>query len=105
MKKKIAGFAVAAATTLFLSSPVAAEKVKIGFVTTLTTGAGAIGQDMQRSANLAIEHLGGKTGPPAGFEFATLAHSVLELAVHDVEILVIGDTRVEAELFRGQMLL
>ncbi len=37
-----------------------ADGVKIGFVTTLTTPAGVIGEDMQNAANLALEHLGGK---------------------------------------------
>ncbi|MDH5353714.1 MAG: ABC transporter substrate-binding protein [Gammaproteobacteria bacterium] len=45
-----------------LSMPVAgqAESVKIGFVTTLTTPAGVIGEDMKNAVNLAVEHLGGK---------------------------------------------
>jgi|TARA_R110000772_G_scaffold78112_1_gene167669 branched-chain amino acid transport system substrate-binding protein len=38
----------------------AADAVKIGFVTTLTTGAGAIGKDMREAVDLAVEHLGGK---------------------------------------------
>ncbi len=38
----------------------AANAVKIGFVTTLTTGAGAIGEDMRNAVDLAVEHLGGK---------------------------------------------
>ncbi|MFC4270449.1 ABC transporter substrate-binding protein [Sneathiella chungangensis] len=38
----------------------AADAVKIGFVTTLTTGAGAIGEDMRNAVDLAVEHLGGK---------------------------------------------
>ncbi|WP_373089025.1 ABC transporter substrate-binding protein [Sneathiella sp.] len=38
----------------------AADTIKIGFVTTLTTGAGAIGKDMRESVDLAVEHLGGK---------------------------------------------
>jgi len=37
-----------------------AERVKIGFVTTLTTPAGVIGEDMMRAVNLAVEHLGGR---------------------------------------------
>lgn len=37
-----------------------ADSVKIGFVTTLTTPAGVIGEDMQNAVNLAVEHLGGK---------------------------------------------
>ena len=37
----------------------AAEQVKIGFVTTLTTPAAVIGQDMADAANLALEDIGG----------------------------------------------
>jgi len=40
----------------------AADEVKIGFVTTLTTPAGAMGQDMKAAAELAMEHLGNKMG-------------------------------------------
>ncbi len=36
------------------------DSVKIGFVTTLTTPAGVIGEDMQNAVNLAVKHLGGK---------------------------------------------
>ena len=39
---------------------VAAEKVKIGFVTTITTPAGVIGKDMVDAVNLAMEDIGGK---------------------------------------------
>jgi branched-chain amino acid transport system substrate-binding protein len=38
------------------------EPVKIGFVTTLTTPAAVIGEDMRRSVELALEHLGQKMG-------------------------------------------
>lgn len=37
-----------------------ADKVKIGFVTTLTTGAGVIGRDMKDAVDLAVEHIGGE---------------------------------------------
>lgn len=37
-----------------------ADNVKIGFVTTLTTPAGVIGEDMKNAVNLAVSHLGGK---------------------------------------------
>ena len=37
-----------------------ADKVRIGFVTTLTTGAGVIGRDMKDAVDLAVEHVGGK---------------------------------------------
>ncbi len=44
-------------------SPMAtADSVKIGFVTTLTTPAAVIGNDMVDAVNLAIEHIGGKMG-------------------------------------------
>jgi branched-chain amino acid transport system substrate-binding protein len=36
------------------------KPIKIGFVTTLTTPAAAIGRDMVDGANLGIEHAGGK---------------------------------------------
>ncbi|NNE64437.1 MAG: ABC transporter substrate-binding protein, partial [Gammaproteobacteria bacterium] len=39
-----------------------ADSVKIGFITTLTTPAGVIGEDMKNSINLAMEHIGGKMG-------------------------------------------
>ena len=57
--KKFATLALAAS---LMSTAAWAETVKIGFVTTLTTGAAVIGQDMQNSVNLAVEHLGGKAG-------------------------------------------
>lgn len=39
-----------------------ADTVKIGFITTLTTPAGVIGEDMTNSVNLAMEHIGSKMG-------------------------------------------
>ena len=39
-----------------------AQNVKIGFVTTLTTGAAVIGNDMRDAVNLAVEDLNGKMG-------------------------------------------
>ena len=39
---------------------VAADKVKIGFVTTITTPAGVIGKDMVDAVNLAMDDIGGK---------------------------------------------
>ncbi len=45
-----------------MTSAAWADSVKIGFVTTLTTGAAVIGKDMENSVNLAVEHLGGKAG-------------------------------------------
>ena len=37
-----------------------ADKVKIGFITTLTTGGGVIGRDMKDAVDLAVEHVGAK---------------------------------------------
>ncbi len=51
-----------ALTALVAAPAEAAEKVKIGFVTTLTTPAGVIGRDMVDAVNLAVEHIGGKMG-------------------------------------------
>lgn len=42
-------------TTSFAAS---FDKVRIGFVTTLTTSAGVVGQDMRDAADLALSHLG-----------------------------------------------
>jgi len=39
-----------------------AHAIKIGFVTTLTTPAAVIGNDMRDAVNLAVEHLGSKAG-------------------------------------------
>lgn len=59
MKMKYSALAFAAAA---LVGSVQAATVKIGFVTTLTTGGAVIGTDMQNAANLAMEHLGSKAG-------------------------------------------
>jgi branched-chain amino acid transport system substrate-binding protein len=53
---------MAAAGMLAASPAIAAETVKIGFVTTLTTPAGVIGRDMVDAVNLAMEDIGGKMG-------------------------------------------
>jgi len=58
-------FAVSA-LALTLSGPQAfaakAKQIKIGFVTTLSGGAGVIGKDMRNSVMIALDHLGGKMG-------------------------------------------
>ena len=51
---------LAAAASMAATSAVAADKVKIGFVTTITTPAGVIGKDMVDAVNLALEDIGGK---------------------------------------------
>ncbi len=58
--KSLISAAVAAA--VLAGAAVQAAEVKIGFVTTLTTGAAVIGKDQQNAVNLAIEHMGGKMG-------------------------------------------
>ena len=51
---------LAAAASMAATSAVAADKVKIGFVTTITTPAGVIGKDMVDAVNLSLEDIGGK---------------------------------------------
>jgi len=47
----------------FIAAPAfAQQKVKIGFITTLSGPAGAIGADMKNSVELALDHLGRKVG-------------------------------------------
>ncbi len=53
---------VAIGLTMASASATAAETVKIGFVTTLTTPAAVIGTDMKDAANLAMAHIGRKMG-------------------------------------------
>ncbi len=52
-----------ASAAALVASPVAADEIKIGFVTTLSGGPSIIGQDMQNSVELAREHMGNKMGP------------------------------------------
>jgi len=54
------GLCAAAALALLTAPAAAADKVKIGFVTTLTTPAAVIGNDMKDAFELANEHIGGK---------------------------------------------
>ena len=51
---------LASAGLMAIGPTAAAEKVKIGFVTTITTPAGVIGKDMVDAVNLAMEDIGGK---------------------------------------------
>jgi branched-chain amino acid transport system substrate-binding protein len=51
-----------AATLLAAGQAVAQQKVKIGFITTLSGPAGAIGEHMKNSVELALDHLGRKVG-------------------------------------------
>lgn len=55
------GKALAVAFALGVSASAAlAAEVKIGFVTTLTTGGAVIGNDMKKAVELAVEEMGGK---------------------------------------------
>ena len=50
------------ASAIITTGMAQAASVKIGFVTTLTTPAGVIGEDMKNSVDLALEHIGNKMG-------------------------------------------
>ena len=54
--------ATAAFATLSAAPAFAQQKVKIGFITTLSGPQGVIGQDMKNSVELALDHLGRKVG-------------------------------------------
>ena len=58
MRKTIC--AAFAAALMGSTAAFAADEVKIGFVTTLTTPAGVLGKDMVDAVNLAMDHIGGK---------------------------------------------
>src|SRR3954469_18875743 len=58
-------FAGALAAALAFAQPAVAQqeqKLKIGFITTMSGPQGIIGKHMKDSVELAIEHLGGKVG-------------------------------------------
>jgi branched-chain amino acid transport system substrate-binding protein len=54
--------ALSAASLLAAPALFAADEVKIGFVTTLTTGAASIGKDQENAVNLALAHIGSSMG-------------------------------------------
>ena len=58
---KLAKISLLASVMAFVSV-VQAETVKIGFVTTLTTPAGVIGEDIKNSVDLALEHIDNRMG-------------------------------------------
>ena len=61
MKSTLFGAATAAAILgLGLPGAFAQQSIKIGFVSTFSGPQAAIGEDMRRSVDLAVEHLGGK---------------------------------------------
>lgn len=57
---KIKFLAAASALSLLAGPVLAQDALKIGFISTFSGPQAAIGEDMRRSANLAVEHLGGK---------------------------------------------
>ncbi|MDP6346117.1 MAG: ABC transporter substrate-binding protein, partial [Alphaproteobacteria bacterium] len=59
MSKRILALAAAVAVA---ATPVAAETVKVGFITTLSGPAGIIGKPMKNAFELGMEHVGGKLG-------------------------------------------
>ena len=50
------------ASAIIVSGAAQSAEVKIGFITTLTTPAGVIGEDMKNSVELALEHMDNKMG-------------------------------------------
>ncbi|TMJ25338.1 MAG: ABC transporter substrate-binding protein, partial [Alphaproteobacteria bacterium] len=62
MTSRLFGTATVAALALALQPAWAQDSVKIGFVSTFSGSQAAIGEDMRRSVDLAVEHLGGKMG-------------------------------------------
>ncbi len=62
-RKPLQNLAVALAVALAFAAPAAAQqKVKIGFITTLSGPQGVIGEHMRQSVELALDHLGRKVG-------------------------------------------
>jgi branched-chain amino acid transport system substrate-binding protein len=55
-------FLALVATLLVVTPALAQEKLKIGFITTLSGPQGVIGEDMKNSVELALDHLGRKVG-------------------------------------------
>ena len=62
-RSAIAGLIATAAFSALISAPAfAQQKLKIGFITTLSGPVGAIGADMKQSVELALDHLNRKVG-------------------------------------------
>ena len=77
--------AVMIAGAMLATGAAQADKVKIGFVTTLTTPAAVIGEDMKNSVELALEHIGNKMGPlDIGLE-AVILEDQLDIERDDVD--------------------
>ncbi|MEK9660711.1 MAG: ABC transporter substrate-binding protein [Alphaproteobacteria bacterium] len=54
---------VAVLAYVFVIQKPTKDNIRIGFLTTLTSGAAIIGEDQRKAVDLAVEHLGGKMGP------------------------------------------
>ena len=62
-RSMLAGLVATAALSLSVAAPAfGQQKVKIGFITTLSGPGGVIGADMRNSVELALDHLGRKLG-------------------------------------------
>ena len=59
MKKVLTAATLA---VLMTTAPVLADTVKVGYITTLSGGAGIIGKQMKNAVELAMEHKGGMLG-------------------------------------------
>ncbi len=62
MIKKLLASAAAAGFALTATTALAADAIKIGVITTLTTPAAVLGNEQMNGFNLAMKHLGGKAG-------------------------------------------
>ena len=60
--KRMVNLAAAAAVALSAGAAMAADKLQIGVVTTLTTPAALLGNELKFGFDLALEHMGGKMG-------------------------------------------
>jgi len=60
MKKLLSSALISAA--IYAPIALSADEVKIGFVTTLTTGAASIGQDQEKAVKLALKHIDNTMG-------------------------------------------
>lgn len=63
MARVLHALAAAVIAALFIAAPAAAQdKVRIGFITTLSGPQGVIGKHMRDSVELALDHLGHRMG-------------------------------------------
>jgi branched-chain amino acid transport system substrate-binding protein len=70
MIRKVLAGALALGISVSATAAMAADKLKIGVITTLTTPAAVLGEEQMNGINLAIENLGGKM---AGTEVEIIA--------------------------------